>query len=213
MTFKPLFQNFQNPLDYIKIDLSKQTLIQAEVDIQNTTDLDQYIQNHLNQDTTKIAYGGYLEKRELYNNVKRFQTDQNQRNIHLGYDFWTQVGETIIAPLDGKIHSFANNADKGNYGPTIILEHQDGQEHFFSLYGHLSLESILNLKIGQHFKKGEALAKVGDASVNGGYLPHLHFQFVKNMGNYSGDYPGVCHENELEFYKENTIHPELFLGI
>ena len=213
MLFKPLFKNFQNPTDYIKIDLSKLTLIQADVDIQNMTDLDEYIQNRLNQVTTKIAYGGYLEKRELYNNVKRFQTDQNQRNIHLGYDFWTQVGETIIAPLDGKIHSFANNADKGNYGPTIILEHQDDHKHFYSLYGHLSLDSIKTLKIGQHFKKGEALAQVGNASVNGGYLPHLHFQLIKYIEKYTGDYPGVCHENDLEFYTKNTIHPELILGI
>ena len=213
MTFKPLFQNFQNPSDYINIDLSKQTLIHAEVDIQNISDLDKYINTQLHDDPSKIAYGGYLEKRELYNNVERFQTDQNQRNIHLGSDFWTQAGETIIAPLNGKIHSIANNADKGNYGPTIILEHQDGQEHFFSLYGHLSLESIQNFKIGQHIQKSEAFAEVGDAKVNGGYLPHLHFQLIKSMENYTGDYPGVCHEKDLEFFKKNTIHPELVLGI
>ena len=188
-------------------------MIQAEVDIQNMTDLDEYIKDQLHGDSSKIAYGGYLEKRELYNNVKRFQADQNQRNIHLGYDFWTQVGETIIAPLDGKIHSFANNADKGNYGPTIILEHHEDQEHFFSLYGHLSLESVQNFKIGQHIQKSEAFAEVGEAKVNGGYLPHLHFQLIKNMSNYMGDYPGVCHESDLEFYKKNTINPELVLGI
>lgn len=213
MTFKPLFKNFQNPSDYIKIDLSKQTLIQADIDIQNMTDLDEYIQNRLNQDNTKIAYGGYLEKRELYNNVELFQTGQNQRNIHLGYDFWTQVGETIIAPLDGKIHSFANNADQGNYGPVIILEHQKRHEHFYSLYGHLSLESIKGIKIGQYINKGKIIAEVGDAKVNGGYLPHLHFQLIKNIEKYTGDYPGVCHENDLEFYTKNTINPKLILGI
>ena len=213
MIFLPLFKNFQNLSDYIQIDLSKETLIQAKIDIQNRSDLDQYIQYQLNQDTTKIAYGGYLEKRELYNNVKRFQTDQNQRNIHLGVDFWTQAGEKIIAPFEGTIHSFANNADHGNYGPTIILKHQDNQEHFFSLYGHLSLKSIQNLQIGQRINKRETFAEVGEAKVNGGYLPHLHFQLIKDMENYKGDYPGVCHENDLNFFKQNTINPNLLLGI
>lgn len=213
MTFIPLLKNYQKLNDYSEIDLSKATLKKNEIDVQNTSDLKAYIDKQLNNQASKVAYGGYLEKRGLYNNVERFKTSQNQRDIHLGYDFWANSGEVIISPFQGKIHSFANNADDGNYGPTIILEHHQGSQRFFSLYGHLSLYSISYIKLGQKIKKGEAFAQIGDAKVNGGYLPHLHFQLIKDIEDYKGDYPGVCHQSDLTFYKKNTINPKQYLRI
>lgn len=213
MTFIPVLKNYQKRSDYSEIDLSKTTLKKNEIDVQNTSDLKAYIDKQLDNQVSKVAYGGYLEKRGLYNNVERFKTSQNQRNIHLGYDFWVDAGEVIISPFQGNIHSFANNADDGNYGPTIILEHHQPHQHFFSLYGHLSLGSICNIEIGQEIKKGETFAQVGGAQVNGGYLPHLHFQLIKDIEDYKGDYLGVCHQSVLNFYKENTINPKQYLGI
>ena len=45
------------------------------------------------------------------------------RTIHLGMDLFIQEGSPVFAPLDGIVHSFANNNRKHDYGPTIILEH------------------------------------------------------------------------------------------
>lgn len=74
-----------------------------------------------------------------------------------------------MADLDGIVHSFKLNEAIGDYGPTIILEHQLENKTFYTLYSHLSLESLANLKIGMSFKKGQQLATLGDASVNGDY--------------------------------------------
>lgn len=213
MSFVPILKSYQNQSDYLEIDLSQNTLMNNRVDVQNAVDLKAYIQNQLNSQSSKVAYGGYLEKRGLYNNVERFKANINQRDIHLGYDFWADAGEVIVSPMLGKIHSFSHNDDVGNYGPTIILEHQYGHQHFFSLYGHLSLKSIQNIEVGQKIQKGEAFAEIGKSSINGGYVPHLHFQLVKNLENYIGDYPGVCQHSNLAFYQENTICPKLYLGI
>jgi hypothetical protein len=86
----------------------------------------------------------------------------------------------------------------GNYGPTIILEHQVEDLTFILYMVILSLNSIDKIKIGQQFKKRN-YATLWDASVNGDYAPHLHFQIISNIEDYQGDYPGVCSKSDLAF--------------
>ncbi|PTS92192.1 peptidase M23, partial [Flavobacterium sp. HMWF030] len=82
-----------------------------------------------------------------------------------------------------------------------------------TLYGHLSLESIENLSVGTFFNKGEQIGTLGSSDINGDYAPHLHFQIIHNIEAYSGDYPGVCSTNDLNFYIENCPDPSLLLKI
>jgi murein DD-endopeptidase MepM/ murein hydrolase activator NlpD len=147
--------------------------------------------------------------RSLYDEKSRFNTEN--RNIHLGIDFWTKAKTSVIAALDGIVHCFNFNSGLGNYGPTIILEHTFENQRFYSLYGHLSIACIENIEIGTLFKKGEKIASLGDSSVNGGYSPHLHFQIIKNIEDYFGDYPGVCNQKTLDYYLENCPDPNLLL--
>jgi murein DD-endopeptidase MepM/ murein hydrolase activator NlpD len=77
----------------------------------------------------------------------------------------------------------------------------------------LALASIKNLKNGMPFKKGQQLATLGNSSKNGDYAPHLHFQIIKNIEDYDGDYPGVCSESDLDFYLDNCPDPNLLLKI
>ena len=79
-------------------------------------------------------------------------------------DLWIKAGTPVLAALDGKVHSFQYNNNLGDYGPTIILEHQLENHTFYTLYGHLSLESIASIKIGDFFTKGQQLATLGDSS-------------------------------------------------
>jgi murein DD-endopeptidase MepM/ murein hydrolase activator NlpD len=111
------------------------------------------------------------------------------------------------------VHSFKNNTNFGDYGPTIILKHTIEDVDFYTLYGHLSLESLQDLCVGQTFKKGAQIATLGDASVNGDYAPHLHFQIIDDIQDFVGDYPGVCSKKDLEFYKTNCLDPELMLRL
>jgi len=95
----------------------------------------------------------------------------------------------------------------GNYGPTIILEHQTEHGLIHTLYGHLSRASLTNITVGQPIKAVDQLAELGSAEVNGDYPPHLHFQLIMDMAEYTGDYPGVCAAEDLHFYKENCPDP------
>ena len=69
--------------------------------------------------------------------------------MHIGLDLWIKAGTPVLSALDGKVHSFDFNAGFGDYGPTIILEHQLEDQTFYTLYGHLSLDSLDGLKIGK----------------------------------------------------------------
>ena len=89
-----------------------------------------------------------------------------------------KLGNYITNFINAVVHSFKNNMNHGDYGPTIILEHKITGVTFYTLYGHLSLKSIQNLEIGKRFKQGEKIATLGDASINGDYPPHLHFQII-----------------------------------
>ncbi|WP_179319439.1 peptidoglycan DD-metalloendopeptidase family protein [Winogradskyella helgolandensis] len=200
---------------YMPLDLSVDNSELRAVNVSNSKDLEKFIWNHINTNNAKIAYGGYLEKRAIYQRSNYFnQTNSDtERNIHLGLDLWIEANTPIFAPLLGTIHSFKNNTNYGDYGPTIVLKHHIEEFEFYTLYGHLSLESIEDLEVGVEVNQGEQIATLGTAEINGDYPPHLHFQIIKDIQDYSGDYPGVSSLLDLEFYKENCLNPNLLVGI
>ncbi|KAF2513897.1 peptidoglycan DD-metalloendopeptidase family protein [Flavobacterium foetidum] len=200
--------------EYKPLDLSitNQELVKQKPE--TAQDFENFISNYLEETNAKVAFGGYIEGRSLYKRSSIFKNDSiPERNIHIGVDLWTKAGTSVLAAIDGKVHSFKNNVGLGDYGPTIILEHEVENEKFYTLYGHLSLESIENLTVGDSFKKGEKIGSLGNASVNGDYAPHVHFQIIKNIEDYWGDYPGVCNTSDLNFYIENCPDPNLLLKI
>ena len=200
--------------EYIPFDLSPQSKIVDDYNPKTAADYEYLLLNYFKENKAKVAFGGYLEKRNLYQRSSIFNDSvQSERNIHIGLDLWIKAGTAVLAALDGSIHSFQNNNNLGDYGPTIILEHTLNSIPFYTLYGHLALESLEHLKVGQLVKKGQQIATLGDASVNGDYAAHLHFQIIRDLNGKKGDYPGVCSEEELTFYKQNCPNPNLLLKI
>lgn len=199
---------------YTPIDLSVSNLDLSQIDMKNPKSFEKYIENHLSKNNAKVAFGGYNEERNLYKQNSLFYDEQtDERNIHIGMDLWINAGTSVLAVLDGIVYGFDFNTGVGNYGPTIILKHTIESQTFFSLYGHLSIESIQNLTLGNFFKQGQTLGTLGESSVNGGYSPHLHFQIIKNIGKNCSDYPGVCSKKNLDYYLENCPDPTLLLKI
>jgi murein DD-endopeptidase MepM/ murein hydrolase activator NlpD len=199
---------------YTPLDLSVANTDLSKIDMKNPELFEAYIEKHLQKNNAKVAFGGYNEERNLYNQTHLFNDEQSEeRNIHIGMDLWIKARTPVLAGLDGTVHGFDFNAGNGNYGPTIILKHTIENQTFYTLYGHLSVESIENIEIGTVFKKGQAVATLGDSSVNGGYSPHLHFQIIKNIEDNFSDYPGVCSKKTLDYYLENCPDPNLLLKI
>ncbi|MEX1001429.1 MAG: peptidoglycan DD-metalloendopeptidase family protein [Crocinitomicaceae bacterium] len=201
---------------YTKLDLSTDNPGLKTTDTSSSAELGKYIDEVLEENKARVAYGGYLEKRTIYQRSAHFnkQTNPNdERNIHIGLDLWAKAGTPVLAVFDGEIHSFKNNTNYGDYGPTIVVKHRFSELTFYTLYGHLSLQSLRDKNVGQTVRQNEVIGELGTSAVNGDYPPHLHFQLILDIQDYRGDYPGVCSINELDFYKTNCPDPELLLGL
>lgn len=200
--------------EYMPLDLSVSNIELSKLAIDDATVFEEFIEEKLLKNNSKVAFGGYNEERNLYKRSTVFNDNQTEeRNIHIGLDLWIKAGTTVLAALDGTVHSFNYNNNLGDYGPTILLKHSIKDQTFYTLYGHLSLESIANIDVGSLFRKGQQLATLGDASVNGNYAPHLHFQIIKDIATNIGDYPGVCSKKDHNYYLENCPDPNLLLKI
>ncbi len=195
--------------DYCRIDLSEKN---PRLDYRKTSDpqyLDQFIQGELKDKQVLLGIGGYLEKRNIYQASANFAAE---RNIHLAIDVWAEVGTGIHAPLNSKVHSFKYNDLPYDYGSTIVLEHRANEGVFHTLYGHLSKASLEGLEIGMDIPGGTRFCTIGDWNENGGWPPHLHFQIIRDMQGFKGDYIGVCREEKLDFYKTNCPDPTYLIG-
>ncbi len=160
-----------------------------------------------------LRIGGYDEDRGIYDSAVFAGDGGERRTVHLGIDVFAPAGTAIFAPLGGRVHSFQDNNHIKDYGPTLILEHApEPGLTFWTLYGHLSRESLNGLHPGKTFAAGETIACLGDFGVNGGWSPHLHFQLILDLGGRSGDFPGVFKRSEREAWKQVCPDPRPFLG-
>lgn len=173
-----------------------------------------YIDQKLKGAGARYGIGGYNEHRTVYSRSPVFDAEkagEEPRRLHLGTDIWGHAGTVVIAPLDSVVHSFAFNDKFGDYGTTIILSHELAGTTFYALYGHLGLDSIRDLQEGSSIQKGEVFASFGIPEENGHWPPHLHFQVIKDLQGWKGDYPGVCRFSERESYLANCPDPDLIL--
>ncbi|MEO6445819.1 MAG: phosphotransferase, partial [Gemmatimonadaceae bacterium] len=140
----------------------------------------------LRDDGAPAAIGRYDEVRALYAS-DGFGVAGNDgpeyRAVHIGLDVFQEAGAPVFAPLAGIVHSLRDNDAPLDYGPTIIVQHsvEDGALPFYTLYGHLSRESLPPLRAGQRVRAGEQIATLGDQRVNGGWPSHLHFQVICDL--------------------------------
>lgn len=199
---------------YKKLDFSENNKDLLQRDMSETSVFSDYVFGELLLKNTYTGIGGYNENRVIYRQKEHFtKQEENPRCIHLGTDIWTEAGEPVYAPLNGEVHSFAFNNQYGDYGPTIILKHQLEGQTFYTLYGHLSLDSLDGLYENKPVLSGEKIALIGNYPVNGDWPPHLHFQVITEIGTYKGDFPGVCSIQDQEYYLSVCPDPRLVLGI
>jgi len=222
----------------VKFDAAKDKLFQFDFTAANTALTDElitsteqfsgYINSELKANNCTTGIGGYNENRVLYKRSHHFASassitslvasggdpeEAGNRSIHLGIDTWTASGTKVYAPLGGTVHSFAYNDNFGDYGATIMLQHQLDSMMFHTLYGHVSLGDLVPLQEGKYISRGELIAHVGTPKENGDWPPHLHFQIIEDVRLNLGDYPGVCSITEREKYLHNCPDADLILNL
>ncbi|MEP6926566.1 MAG: peptidoglycan DD-metalloendopeptidase family protein [Ginsengibacter sp.] len=221
--FHPVVQFNPAKEKLIQFDFTENNNELQEIDFDDTEIFCKYINDLLQKSNAKFGFGGYNELRTLYKRSNIFnsnlseninaQSVEEPRRLHLGIDIWGKEETEVFAPWGGMVHSFAFNNNFGDYGATIILLHQLEGLPFFTLYGHLSLEDLQNIREGSYISRGQKFAHFGKPEENGHWPPHLHFQVIQDITPYKGDYPGVCKFSQRKKYLLNCPDPDVILNM
>ncbi|HEX6818613.1 MAG TPA: aminotransferase class III-fold pyridoxal phosphate-dependent enzyme [Ktedonobacterales bacterium] len=186
-------------------------------DFADTDALGERLFAHMRSAGAQVGIGRYDEARPIYT-TDAYKVEGNDgpewRTLHTAVDLFLAPGSPVFAPLDGVVHSFHDNAAPKDYGPTIILEHRvdEGRLTFFTLYGHLSRDSLAGLSIGMPVARGAEIARIGAPPENGDWPPHLHFQIITDLLDKAGDFPGVARPSQRDLWLSISPDPSLMLG-
>jgi 4-aminobutyrate aminotransferase-like enzyme/Ser/Thr protein kinase RdoA (MazF antagonist) len=189
--------------------------------LEKTADVERFTSRlfgHMHAANARVGIGRYNEARLIYT-TDLFKTPGNDgpewRTVHIGLDVFLEVGSPVFAPLDGVVHSFRNNTALLDYGPTIILEHTIAEQQltFYTLYGHLSEDSLDGLYEGKPVARGTQIAKIGNYPINGNWPPHLHFQIITDLLGRTGEFPGVARPSQRDVWLSLCPDPNLLVGI
>lgn len=194
---------------WVKLDLRAEHFAAAPR-ASETTALQAYIDAQVQNLGGAYGWGGYGEHRAFYD-TSAYHTDAEPRDRHIGIDLWAPAGTIVRAPIAGRIHSVAYNGQPRDYGGTVILEHRIPSHGltFYTLYGHLSRDAMNCVSTAQEITAGQAIGTLGTPAENGDWPPHLHFQVILEIGDYSGDFPGVVRASELDYWKMRCPNPRL----
>lgn len=202
--------HFPKKRKLVWLDFSANNAALLKQDMINTHQFNSFVFNQMLK--RNIGIGGFGENRVIYRRSSHYQGEE-PRSVHLGFDIWIAAGTPVFTPLEGKVHSCQDNNGFGDYGPTIILEHQIDEVSFYTLYGHLSKRSLEGVSTGMTVKAGDKIAEVGNFPENGNWPPHLHFQVMISMEGYTGDFPGVAAPGQLPRFMEICLDPNLILQL
>ncbi len=218
-TIGPVVEPRLDPENILVLDLSigSPELTNLE-ELSDTGRFAALLSHRLRNAGAAVGIGRYNEARAIYTSDPfKIAGDEIEewRTVHLGIDLFVEPGTPVFAPIDGRVHSFRNNAQRLDYGPTVILEHNMGPGcgSFFTLYGHLDPESLEGLHEGMPAKRGRRIGSVGDFPVNGDWPPHLHFQIISDMLGRQGEFPGVAAPRDREVWLSLCPDPNLVLRL
>jgi murein DD-endopeptidase MepM/ murein hydrolase activator NlpD len=208
----PLMQLNVAPAEVVELDFTSGNQALQYLDISDTSQFVRYMDEWL-ENYARVGIGGYGEDRLIYRRSSLFDGEKEPRSVHLGVDIWVPAGTDVYTPLDSVVHSFRNNDRFGDYGGTIILEHQLDDVHFYTLYGHLGVASLDGMKKGREIAGGTPFATIGAPEENGHWPPHLHFQLISDMLGKEGDFFGVAPPSEKEYFMELCPDPRWILKL
>jgi 4-aminobutyrate aminotransferase-like enzyme/Ser/Thr protein kinase RdoA (MazF antagonist) len=200
------------------LDLSVGSDLVGSADVGAGPDrFDRLIRRDVEGDPDAVGVGGYGEARLLYT-APEFATPGDpwgeRRTVHLGTDVWTRAGSPLHAPIPGRVRHVHDNALPLDYGPMVVLEHATASGvPFFSLYGHLSPETLTHLQVGQEVEAGEVIGWIGAPPGNGDWAPHVHVQAILDLLDLGVDYPGVARPSQAQTYLGLSPDPALLLGL
>ena len=192
-------------------------LLGADPRASETPALTETIFGKMKKAGARVGVGRYNEARPLYSSALFGSADspvEERRTIHLGIDLFVEPATALHAPLDGVVHILANNAAPQDHQRPVILRHETGDgDEFFTLYGHLTTQTLDGLKVGQRISQGQEFARVGTPEENGAWAPHVHVQIILDLLDLGADFPGVAYASQRGVWTSLSPDPNLLLEI
>lgn len=163
----------------------------------------------------RIGVGGYLEPRMIYT-TDRYESAEaftaERRTLHLAVDFWGPAGTPVHAVMSGTVYMLEYLPADLDYGYLTVLEHiTDAGDRVYTLYGHLSDESIRTLVVGQSVTAGQRIGSFGVPDVNGKWPTHVHFQIILDFIDKGRDFPGVGYASQQGVWAALSPNPNIIL--
>lgn len=128
----------------------------------------------------ELGIGPWGEERPVYSSDafrSVFSPDQ-RRSVHLGLDLFVPAGSNVRAPLDGTVVDLLETDLPLDYGHAVVLRHAAEGLVFYSLWGHLSAQTVRARRIGEHLQTGDIIGQIGAPHENGNWQPHVHIQLI-----------------------------------
>ncbi len=214
--FAPVLGHDLRTTPVVPLDFSAgSALISSELEQNEPALLDQRIQRLCDNSGAAIGAGGYNEARLIYHWPLEPRAAE-PRTIHIGLDLSAAPGTPIFAPLDGMVYGFEFANAHHDYGPVIVLRHvTTGHDpvEFFTLYGHLSVDSLQNLQVDQRIAQGTEFARIGSAPTNGNWWAHVHMQLIVDMLDVPCNVNGAVRASQRRVWHSICPDPNLLLGI
>ena len=215
-SFAPLIGRDLRTTPVAPIDLSAgSSLVSSEPHENVPAELDRRIARRLAEHGATVGAGGYDEARLIYAWPNEPAASE-PRTLHIGLDLSLAPGSPLHAPLDGVVQGFEDADAHHDYGPVIVLRHRTDDPdpvEFYSLYGHLTRDSLDGLRVGRSIAQGTVFARVGSAPSNGDWWAHVHVQLVTDLLDVPCNVNGAVRASQRVVWKSLCPDPNLILGI
>jgi 4-aminobutyrate aminotransferase-like enzyme/Ser/Thr protein kinase RdoA (MazF antagonist) len=163
----------------------------------------------------ELGIGPWGEERPVYSSDafrSVFVPDQ-RRALHLGLDLFAPAGSNVRTPLDATVMDLFETDLPLDYGHAVLLRHEPDGLVFYSLWGHLSAQTVRDLKVGERLKAGDVIGQLGGPHENGNWQPHVHIQLITYQPDHAGDVIGAGEASCRAVWAELFPDPMQFAGL
>ena len=167
------------------------------------------------QEGIELGIGPWGEDRPVYSSdaFRSVFAPDRRRSLHLGLDLFAPAGTNVRTPLDGTVVDLFETDVPLDYGHAVLLRHEPDGLSFYSLWGHLSAETIRNRRIGERLKAGDVIGQLGTTSENGNWQPHVHIQLITYAPERAADVIGAGEAEYRNVWEELFPDPAGFAGL
>ena len=120
----------------------------------------------------------------------------------LGIDLYAAAGTGVQAPFAGRVAGLAKDA--------VLLAHDGAGQGFWTLYAHLSPDSVTALHLGRQIRGGEVFATLAKA---GKKPAHLHLQIVTDDLGLGAEMPHHAGDGDWSVWRAISPDPSVILGV